>query len=158
MQCLVIILAMLPTTGVLEIIWPLKEGNRLAETLKSALIICSMAFKIFVTLLSAIFKVPKTEFHVMPNQFETWVGSHTDFSSLTINPALVKWFLTVSAVMRPACLSWTVPQPSWRKIAIETPFSLQCFLRVLRALWTRNGPRINQTEGLQRHKILHSQN
>ena len=38
---------------------------------------------ILTILLSTIFKVPSAEFRVMPNQSNSWVGSHTDLSSLT---------------------------------------------------------------------------
>ena len=86
-----------------------------------------MVFKIFVILPSTIFKVPKIEFQVIPNQFKTCVGSNTDFSSLTVNPALPKSFLIGRAVARQSSLSWTVPQPSSRKMAKEIPCNLQCF-------------------------------
>ena len=45
---------MFPTTGALEIIWPVKEANARAEILKS---IWSIALAIFVVLLSAIFRL-----------------------------------------------------------------------------------------------------
>ena len=99
-QCLVIILAMLLTTGPVEIIGPVKETNDQAETLKLASVIRSMVLIIYVILLSTIFKVPNKEFQVIPNQSKTWVGSHTDFSSLTTEPAAYKSRLTACAVAR----------------------------------------------------------
>ena len=70
-QCLVIILPMFPTTGAVEIIWPVKEANSRAKILKSASIIRSIVLVIFVILLSKIFRVPNREFQVTPNQFKT---------------------------------------------------------------------------------------
>ena len=62
----------------------------LADTLKSASIIWSIVLMILTILLSTIFKVPSAEFQVIPNQSNTWVGSHTDLSSLTTKPPLCK--------------------------------------------------------------------
>ena len=60
---------------------------------------------IVTILLSTIFKVPNAEFQVIPNQSNTWVGSHTDFSSLTTKPALHKSALAARALMRQLSLS-----------------------------------------------------
>ena len=59
MQCLVMILEIFPETGAVEIIYPVKEANPLAERTKSESIILSMVLVIFATLLSTISMVPR---------------------------------------------------------------------------------------------------
>ena len=127
---------MLPTTGPVEIIWPVKEDNSLAETLKSASIIWSIELMILTILLS---KVPNAAFQVIPSQSNTWVGSHTDLSSLTTKPALHKSALTARALMRQLSLSWTIAQPSSKKMAIQRPCTLQYFSKGFKTLVKTHG-------------------
>ena len=59
-------------------------------------------------LLSTIFKVPNAEFQILPNQSNTRVGSHTDFSSLITKPALYKSPLRARAL----CDNFLYPEQS----------------------------------------------
>ena len=138
-QCLVIMRPMLPTTGPVEIIRPVKEANSLAETWKSASIIRSIVLMILTILLSTISKEPNTKFQVTPSQSNAWVGSHTELSSLTTKPALQKSALTSRALMRQLSLSRKNAQPSSKKMAIQSPCILQYFFKGFKTLWTHNG-------------------
>ena len=84
---------------------------------------------ILTILLSTIFKQPNAEFQVIPSQSNTWVGSHTDLSSLATKPALHKSALMSRAVMRQLSLSRTIAQPSSKKMAIQSLYILQYFFK-----------------------------
>ena len=99
MQCLVMILEVFPEKGAVEIIYPVKETNLLAERTKSESIILSMVLVIFATLLSTISIVPRALSQVILSWSSLWQGIHTDLSSLVAKPALERSVLTASATI-----------------------------------------------------------
>lgn len=134
-QCMVVIRPMLPTTGPVEIIRPVKkEANSLAETWKSASIIRSIVLMMLTILLSTISKEPNTKFQVIPSQSNAWEGSHTELCSLTTKPALQRSVLTSRALMRQLSLPRKNAQPSSKKMAIQSPCILQYFFKGFKTL------------------------
>ena len=93
--CRVIIRLTLPTTGPVEIIYPVKEARHLAEMTNSQCMIEQTVETIFATLLSLISITPLSLRHKIPNQRILWQGSQTELSSLDTKPALSKSSLTV---------------------------------------------------------------
>ena len=136
LQCLVIVLAMLPITAPVEMICPTRAANCLAEILNANSMMRSIVLKISWIRLGTILNVPLAAFHVNPNQSSTCVGSWTDLSSFGTNPARIRWScLTVLALEWQVCKFLSADQPSSKNIAMLIPLYRHCFPKVLPLLW-----------------------